>query len=1041
MLSIGGSRAAAAAAAAAEKAKESSAVATGPGGHTHQQHPQQQQQQQAVLTREQLRDLKQIDTIHRCLHFVNSRGVPLHGVTAEDVVSGSLEDKLRLCHSHQLGRPIDKPEEVTSTMKPIQQFFSRADAGRDRHVGSSADGKNKDDARTGTSQKTSSKPRTGNPPPKESQKSKLSPAGFLLNKKNAMPMDNLEAHATLSPIEERLQTMKTKKTAQQHIYTDSRERAAKAIAASPITVQQQSQQQQQQQQLQQQQQASKESKAGWRSRSLPTRASGRPYPPSGEHLSFNWSPQLMGHGAPGPTSNSPTTGPEMPPKGSSVAGSTPKSSASTLQARERSYQQQQYPSSPNIPKHIKVSTAHQLGDKNHAKKKPNEPYYAELYPDPQDQLSPNRTQAVQITYPARRGTSISNGKINEMPSAKDMSKLHTLPAKVNGAFARGEYSVVHKKTPKEVKRQRKTMMDDDCDSASPPPPPPTRRVEEDTAMTITTAAVASAVVSTASADTPHEEGSSSVVIKAPEDNTAVFNPIQPPRDTSTNSENEDETTSGMGTSPRSAFEPINKNGRILRTTSLPAGPRPNIHTRHVQCPIADYHPSKEMVSTLLQKIATIESQQEKTMETIVAERDHLRSALQTETLLLRNVYARNDRRQKIQRRKMEDQIQALQSQIVSIARHTAYFVSRLEEQTSSGSGSGATILDMPAATILDMPAEEEDPADGVPNTFSTEEMVRHCMGGSSGLAMPTVNEDNLCSAVSLPSLCSQTPSPRPHTVNEQVQKATSEESLLYERQHETSMEPTQPETSEVDEEPPYEHNDCSNVETREDDACEHYDQQLGDSYDLSQELTDIRHVFSHLEKFNFGDNRRHSLSLSDMIGEEDTAGCDHHDQQYTDDEYLLQHVSDVRSPPEQPQRYNERNIDLAIRFSEQTQGPITPQHVDSDDFLSPQRHTASHAGAAIRDPSASSVSSETWTSPNRLVKVKKFFGQEPPQLLRNVLKSIQCEHLAKKFEKRNIGILELPLLTEKQLKDMKIPKTPRQRILNQARKMQAGLEQ
>eukprot|EP00117_Sycon_ciliatum_P032059 scpid93209/ scgid24945/ len=83
MLSIGGSRAAAAAAAAAEKAKESSAVATGPGGHTHQQHPQQQQQQQAVLTREQLRDLKQIDTIHRCLHFVNSRGVPLHGVTAE----------------------------------------------------------------------------------------------------------------------------------------------------------------------------------------------------------------------------------------------------------------------------------------------------------------------------------------------------------------------------------------------------------------------------------------------------------------------------------------------------------------------------------------------------------------------------------------------------------------------------------------------------------------------------------------------------------------------------------------------------------------------------------------------------------------------------------------------------------------------------------------------------------------------------------------------------------------------------------------------
>ena len=96
-------------------------------------------------------------------------------------------------------------------------------------------------------------------------------------------------------------SVQTKTSAQQHIYTDSKERAAKAVISSPVTVQQQQQQQQQHQQQQSPQQSAqpiKEGKAGWRSRSLPTRASGRPYPPSGgDMLSFNWSPQLMGSAA------------------------------------------------------------------------------------------------------------------------------------------------------------------------------------------------------------------------------------------------------------------------------------------------------------------------------------------------------------------------------------------------------------------------------------------------------------------------------------------------------------------------------------------------------------------------------------------------------------------------------------------------------------------------------------------------------------------------------------------------------------------------
>eukprot|EP00117_Sycon_ciliatum_P021481 scpid25433/ scgid3317/ Neuron navigator 2; Helicase APC down-regulated 1; Pore membrane and/or filament-interacting-like protein 2; Retinoic acid inducible in neuroblastoma 1; Steerin-2; Unc-53 homolog 2 len=66
------------------------------------------------------------------------------------------------------------------------------------------------------------------------------------------------------------------------------------------------------------------------------------------------------------------------------------------------------------------------------------------------------------------------------------------------------------------------------------------------------------------------------------------------------------------------------------------------------------------------------------------------------------------------------------------------------------------------------------------------------------------------------------------------------------------------------------------------------------------------------------------------------------------------------------------------------------------------------------------------------VKVKKFFGQEPPHLLRQWLNTLGYdEHILRKFEKHKVGMLELPFLTETQLKQMKVPVGPRMRILHE----------
>ena len=74
--------------------------------------------------------------------------------------------------------------------------------------------------------------------------------------------------------------------------------------------------------------------------------------------------------------------------------------------------------------------------------------------------------------------------------------------------------------------------------------------------------------------------------------------------------------------------------------------------------------------------------------------------------------------------------------------------------------------------------------------------------------------------------------------------------------------------------------------------------------------------------------------------------------------------------------YNERNIDLAIRFSQQTAGN-SPQDTNyplsrtgTDDSLT--GHEADfHEGMVVDGRSESSASSGTWPSPNHILKVKK----------------------------------------------------------------------
>ena len=70
---------------------------------------------------------------------------------------------------------------------------------------------------------------------------------------------------------------------------------------------------------------------------------------------------------------------------------------------------------------------------------------------------------------------------------------------------------------------------------------------------------------------------------------------------------------------------------------------------------------------------------------------------------------------------------------------------------------------------------------------------------------------------------------------------------------------------------------------------------------------------------------------------------------------------------------------------------------------------------------------------NRVKKLTKFFGDEPP-LLRLYLKNLGYEKYASIFEEAKIGMLELPYLSEERLEKLGIPLGPRIRILQVCRR-------
>ncbi|XP_054260522.1 uncharacterized protein LOC128985166 [Macrosteles quadrilineatus] len=71
------------------------------------------------------------------------------------------------------------------------------------------------------------------------------------------------------------------------------------------------------------------------------------------------------------------------------------------------------------------------------------------------------------------------------------------------------------------------------------------------------------------------------------------------------------------------------------------------------------------------------------------------------------------------------------------------------------------------------------------------------------------------------------------------------------------------------------------------------------------------------------------------------------------------------------------------------------------------------------------------SNPERVKKLTKFFGDEPP-LLRLFLKKLGYEKYAAVFENERIGLVELPYLTEERLHKLGIPLGPRLRIMQEA---------
>uniref|UniRef100_A0A1B6D5S8 SAM domain-containing protein n=1 Tax=Clastoptera arizonana TaxID=38151 RepID=A0A1B6D5S8_9HEMI len=74
---------------------------------------------------------------------------------------------------------------------------------------------------------------------------------------------------------------------------------------------------------------------------------------------------------------------------------------------------------------------------------------------------------------------------------------------------------------------------------------------------------------------------------------------------------------------------------------------------------------------------------------------------------------------------------------------------------------------------------------------------------------------------------------------------------------------------------------------------------------------------------------------------------------------------------------------------------------------------------------------QTNSTPDRVKKLTKFFGDEPP-LLRLFLKKLGYEKYASLFENERIGLVELPYMTEERLHKLGIPLGPRLRIMQEA---------
>ncbi|XP_065211101.1 uncharacterized protein LOC135839136 isoform X2 [Planococcus citri] len=74
---------------------------------------------------------------------------------------------------------------------------------------------------------------------------------------------------------------------------------------------------------------------------------------------------------------------------------------------------------------------------------------------------------------------------------------------------------------------------------------------------------------------------------------------------------------------------------------------------------------------------------------------------------------------------------------------------------------------------------------------------------------------------------------------------------------------------------------------------------------------------------------------------------------------------------------------------------------------------------------------QTNSSPDKMKKLTKFFGDEPP-LLRLFLKKLGYEKYAPVFEKERVGLVELPYMSEERLQKLGIPMGPRLRILQEA---------